>query len=89
MDYHGFKYTDAFSLTRANLWCGMVAWLAFSLMVMTSFPFVRRRLFELFYYSHVTFKTIGLVRASALDIECLNLSLSMHGLCSARDIVTH
>jgi hypothetical protein len=67
LDYGGYTFTDDFSWTHANLWCGAVALLSFSIMVVTSFPFVRRKLFEVFFYMHVAFKTLGLVSALLFD----------------------
>ncbi len=58
---HLKTWNDPFSWDRANMWCGMVGWLAISLQILTSLPFVRRKFYETFYWSHMNFKFVALV----------------------------
>ncbi len=61
MAVHQKQWNDPFTWNEANMWCGMIGWLAISLQILTSLPFIRRKFFETFYWSHMNFKFLALV----------------------------
>lgn len=53
-------FSDTFSLIRGrNLWPGLVALLFWTMLGVTSIPYVRRKFFDVFYFLHIQFFFMG------------------------------
>ena len=53
------KWSNAFSINAHNNWPGPVALFAWTMLLLTSLPYVRRHYFEMFYWFHLNFWFMG------------------------------